>query len=91
MVNHEQDDWAKLLPEIRATPGVKVITLNHPRDLHSGFIPLGGMQFNPKTGRHRQADALDIDAMEVITSAAMQSDIHLLYRDWFALLNRGQR
>ncbi len=91
VVNHEQDDWAKLLPEIRATPGVKVITLNHPRDLHSGFIPLGGMQFNPKTGRHRQADALDIDAMEVITSAAMQSDIHLLYRDWFALLNRGQR
>jgi len=91
VVNHEQEDWAKLLPEIRATPGVKVITLNHPRDLHSGFIPLGGVQFNPKTGRHRQADALDIDAMEVITSAAMQSDIHLLYRDWFALLNRGHR
>ena len=91
VVNPEQEDWAKLLPEIRATPGVKVITLNHPRDLHSGFIPLGGMQFNPKTGRHRQADALDIDAMEVITSAAMQSDIHLLYRDWFALLNRGHR
>lgn len=91
VVNHQQEDWAKLLPEIRATPGVKVITLNHPRDLHSGFIPLGGMQFNPKTGRHRQADALDIDAMEVITSAARQSDIHLLYRDWFALLNRGHR
>ena len=91
VVNHEQEDWAKLLPEIRATPGVKVITLNHPRDLHSGFIPLGGVQFNSKTGRHRQADALDIDAMEVITSAAMQSDIHLLYRDWFALLNRGHR
>jgi len=91
VVNHEQEDWAKLLPEIRATPGVKVITLNHPRDLHSGFIPLGGVQFNPKTGRHRQADALDIDAIEVITSAAMQSDIHLLYRDWFALLNRGHR
>ncbi len=91
VVNHEQEDWAKLLPEIRATPDVKVITLNHPRDLHSGFIPFGGLQFNPKTGRHRQADALDIDAMEVITSAAMQSDIHLLYRDWFALLNRGHR
>ncbi len=91
VVNPKEEDWAKLLPEIRATPGVKVITLNHPRDLHSGFIPLGGMQFNPKTGRHRQADALDIDAMEVVTSAAMQSDIHLLYRDWFALLNRGHR
>ncbi len=91
VVNHQQEDWSKLLPEIRATPGVQVITLNHPRDVHSGFIPLGGVQFNPKTGKHRQADALDIDAMEVVTSGAMQSDIHLLYRDWFALLNRGHR
>jgi hypothetical protein len=91
VVNHQQEDWAKLLPEIRATPGVKVITLNHPRDLHSGFVPLGGVQFNPKTGKHRHADALDIDAMEVITSGAMQSDIHQMYRDWFALLNRGHR
>ena len=92
VVNPAQEDWAKLLPDIRATPGVKVITLNHPRDLHSGFIPFGGIQFNPKTGRHRQTDAMaGIDAMEVVTSAAMQSDIHLLYRDWFALLNRGHR
>ncbi len=86
-----QEAWAKLLPEIRATPGVKVITLNHPRDVHSGFTPLGESQFNPATGEHLQADGLQIDAMEVVTSAAMQSDIHLLYRDWFALLNRGHR
>lgn len=91
VVNHNEQDWAKLIPAIRATAGVKVITLNHPRDLHSGFVPLGGLQFNPSTGKHRHADALDIDAMEVITSGAMQSDIHLLYRDWFALLNRGHR
>ncbi|MCB1227231.1 MAG: CehA/McbA family metallohydrolase [Verrucomicrobiales bacterium] len=85
-------DWSKLLPAIRATPGVEVVTLNHPRDVHSGFIPLGGLQFNPRTGRHRQDAVLDqIDAMEVITSAAMQSDLHQLYRDWFALLNRGHR
>lgn len=91
VVDVKEDDWVKLLPNIRATPGVQVITLNHPRDVHSGFIPLGGVQFNPKTGKHRQEAALDIDAMEVITSGAMQSDIHLLYRDWFALLNRGHR
>ena len=86
-----QESWAKLLPEIRATPGVKVITLNHPRDVHSGFVPLGEGQFNPATGEHLQAEGLQIDAMEVVTSAAMQSDIHLLFRDWFALLNRGHR
>lgn len=91
VVDFNEQDWSKLIPAIRATPGVQVITLNHPRDLHSGFIPLGGVQFNPKTGKHRAGDALKIDAMEVVTSAAMQSDIHLLYRDWFALLNRGHR
>ncbi len=91
VVNHKEEDWSKLLPEIRATPGVKVITLNHPRDLHSNFIPLGETQFNPKTGEHREAAVLDIDAMEVVTSAAMSSDILLLYNDWFALLNRGHR
>ncbi|WP_038169851.1 CehA/McbA family metallohydrolase [Verrucomicrobium sp. BvORR106] len=89
--NHQELDWAKLIPSIRATSGVKVVTLNHPRDLHSGFIPFGGMMFNPKSGKHRHASVLDIDAIEVITSAAMQSDVHLLYRDWFALLNRGHR
>ncbi|MBL9113491.1 MAG: PHP domain-containing protein [Verrucomicrobiaceae bacterium] len=91
LVDATEQDWAKLIPAIRNTPGVQVITLNHPRDLHSGFVPFGGLQFNPSTGRHRDAEALKIDAIEVITSAAMQSDIHLLYRDWFALLNRGHR
>lgn len=91
LVDHNELDWAKLIPAMRATPGVQVITLNHPRDLHSGFVPLGGVQFNAQTGRHRHAEVLKIDALEVITSGAMQSDIHLLFRDWFALLNRGHR
>ncbi|GEP41781.1 CehA/McbA family metallohydrolase [Brevifollis gellanilyticus] len=91
LVDHNELDWTKLIPTMRATPGVQVITLNHPRDLHSGFVPLGGVQFNAQTGKHRHAEALKIDALEVITSGAMQSDIHLLFRDWFALLNRGHR
>ena len=92
VVDPNEQDWSRLLPAIRATPGVEVITLNHPRDLHSGFVPLGGVMFNAQTGKHRHANALSgLNALEVITSAAMQSDIELLYRDWFALLNRGHR
>ena len=88
--NHRLEKWSELLPAIRATPGVQVVILNHPRDVHSGFTPLGGLQFNPGTGRHRDAEALAaVDGIEVLTSAAMQSDVHLLFRDWFALLNRG--
>jgi hypothetical protein len=70
---------------------VRVITLNHPRDLHSGFVPLGEAEFDASTGIHRRAADFKIDAIEVITSGAMQSDIESLYRDWFALLKRGHR
>jgi hypothetical protein len=92
VVDHSVDDWEALVPAMRATPGVRVVILNHPRNLHSGFIPMGPTQFDTVTGKHRRAAAFrGIDGFEVVTSAAMQSDIHLLFRDWFALLNRGHR
>jgi len=91
VADFKSTDWGELLRGIRSTPGVQVITLNHPRDLHSGFIPLGLTNFNPITGQHVRLTNEVFDALEVITSGAMQSDIYLLYRDWFALLNRGHR
>jgi hypothetical protein len=91
VADFKSTDWHELIKGIRATPGVQVVTLNHPRDLHSGFIPLGPANFNPITGQHVRMTNEIFDAMEVITSGAMQSDIYLLYRDWFVLLNRGHR
>ncbi|MCP5540468.1 MAG: CehA/McbA family metallohydrolase [Akkermansiaceae bacterium] len=86
------EDWGALLPAVRRTPGVRIVILNHPRNLHSGFVPMGPTQFDTVTGKHRRAAALaGLNGMEVVTSAAMQSDIMLPFRDWFALLNRGHR
>lgn len=87
--DHKQTNWPALLKGIRSTEGVKVIVLNHPRNVHSGYSPVSSNEFNHVTGAHRQA--IGFDAMEVVTSAAMQSDIMDLFRDWFALLNRGHR
>ncbi len=84
-------NWGTLLAGIRATPGVQVITLNHPRDLHSGFVPLGLANFNPVSGAPLRGQEFSFDGLEVVTSAAMQSDIMLLFHDWFALLNHGHR
>lgn len=84
-------DWSALLRHIRTVTGAQVITLNHPRDVHSNFTPLGPDNFNAITGELKSATELAVDAIEVVTSAAMQSDVMLLYRDWFALLNRGHR
>jgi hypothetical protein len=89
--DHKVEDWPLLLKAIRATPGVQVVTLNHPRDLHSNFTPFSPDNFNAVSGQHRRVQDFNFDAIELVTSAALQSDIQLLYRDWFALLNFGYR
>jgi hypothetical protein len=87
----ELEEWPRLMRAIRSTPGVRVVVLNHPRNLHSNFQPFGDRHFNPVTGENRRGAEFSFDAVEVLTSAALQSDPMLLYRDWFALLNFGYR
>lgn len=89
--DYKATDWTSLLSNIRATPDVQVIQLNHPHNLHSGFSPFSSTNLNPVSGRPAATLDFGFDAMEVLTSAAMQSDIMLLFRDWFALLNHGHR
>lgn len=84
-------DWTQLLHNIRSVTGARVIVLNHPRDVHQNFTPFGPANFDAAAGALRDKNTFDLDAIEVVTSAAMQSDIMLLYRDWFALLNHGFR
>lgn len=83
-------DWAKLQADMRALPGVRVVILNHPADNHSGFIPTDPKRFHPASGESRDGRPWNIDGIEVVTSAALQSDWMRPYRDWFALLNRGR-
>jgi hypothetical protein len=89
--NAQLTDWTELRHNIRSVTGAKVVTLNHPRDVHQNFTPLGPNHFDASTGEFESKAAFPGDAIEVVTSAAMQSDIMLLYRDWFALLNHGVR
>ena len=89
--NHKTESWPELFRSMRATPGVEVILLNHPRNVHSNFSPTDPSHFNPVTGKSRRDGGLDMDAIEVITSAALQADHMGPFRDWFALLNSGRR
>jgi hypothetical protein len=89
--DHTLTNWPDLFADIRLKTGARVIQLNHPRDLHGGFTPLGQPHFNPVTGAHAKLGDASFDAMEVVTSAALQSDPLLLLHDWFALLNHGRR
>jgi hypothetical protein len=89
--DYQSTDWKLLLEGIRATPGVRVVILNHPSDNHGGFIPTDPRRFHPASGESRDGSPWDFDGIEVVTSAALQSDWMKPYRDWFALLNRGRR
>ena len=89
--DHTMNDWGNLMNSMRETPGVRVIVLNHPRNVHNQFSPMASDHFDPDTGIHKFAKAFTFDAMEVVTSAALQTDLMKVYRDWFALLNRGHR
>jgi len=84
-------DWPKLMQELRATPGAQVVVLNHPRNIHSNFQPFAATNFNAITGENRRGPEFSFDAIEVVSSSALQSDLMLTFRDWLALLNYGYR
>ena len=78
------------MQRMRST-GVQVVQLNHPRNIHSNFSPTSAEHFNYSTGRNLRGPQWSFDAFEVITSAALQDDLHRLFRDWFGVLNHGHR
>ncbi|MFP6901998.1 MAG: CehA/McbA family metallohydrolase, partial [Opitutales bacterium] len=89
--NHKTESWPELFRSMRSTPGVEIILLNHPRNVHSNFSPTDPAHFHRVTGESKREGGLAMDAIEVITSAALQADYMGPFQDWFALLNSGQR
>lgn len=89
-IDAQQTHWKDLFADIRATPNVGIIILNHPRDLHSGVRPFAIENHYALQGENALGWEIGFNAMEVINSAATQSDIMQLPYDWMALLNRGR-
>jgi len=84
-------EWPRLMEAIRSTPGVHVVILNHPRNVHSNFQPFAATNFNAVTGENKRGFEFSFDAIEVCNSSALQSDLMLGFHDWLALLNYGHR
>lgn len=87
---YKEDNWVKLVAGIRAK-GAKVVILNHPRwpDIARG--PFGRFGLNRATGDRASGGAFTFDALELVNSGTLQPDPLYLCRDWFALLNHGER
>jgi hypothetical protein len=84
-------DWRQLMKSIRSTPGVQIAILNHPQDVHSGFVPFASTNLNGVTGENLRGFEFTFDAVELINSGALRSDLMEVYRNWFSLLNYGYR
>jgi hypothetical protein len=82
-------DWKSVFSSIAGRTGAKVVILNHPRDVHSGFRPFGPEHHLALTGENLDGWVLRANGMELINSGAQQTDALRLYHDWFGLLNRG--
>jgi hypothetical protein len=87
--NPRINDWPELMKEMRGAPGVKVVILNHPRNIHNHFQPFASTNFNAKTGENLRGFEFSFDAVEVVNSSALQSDWMINFHDWMALLNYG--
>jgi hypothetical protein len=84
-------DWATLSQSVRALDGAKVIIQNHPRDLHLNYRPFDPAHHLSSAGENLNGRPVFANAMEVINSGAMYSDMLQLVRDWLGLLNAGLR
>lgn len=87
----ERPDWSAIFDDMLREPDVKVVILNHARDIHKGTLPFGPRLFNDVVGEQLEGWPMRFNAMEVINSGSTQNDTQRLFHDWLALLNRGQR
>jgi hypothetical protein len=79
-------DGDALMKAMRAT-GAMAVVLNHPRSVHTNFVPFGP---DPVVGDLPGVPA-GFDAIELLNSGALRTDFMEVFRDWFTLLNRGRR
>lgn len=88
---HRLSDWIKVIDGMRAK-GARVVILNHPRwpDIEKG--PFGRFRLNQLSGERASGPSrLTFDAMELVNATTEIEDPLFLFRDWFALLNYGER
>jgi hypothetical protein len=88
-IDQRSPGWAALRESIEAAAPRAAIVLNHGRDVHGGFRPLGAGRHIGVAGEDRDGWPLPANAMEVVNSGAVLSEALALPGDWMHLLNRG--
>ena len=87
---YDLHDVVQIVEGIRAK-GAQAVILNHPRWPDHEKGPHGKIELDHDTGDWVGTWACPFDAVELINSETREPEPMLLFRDWFALLNRGER
>lgn len=82
--------WQEVRERIREVSDARIVTLNHGRDVHAGFVPLGVDRFSQLSGERLDGAVLPSNAMEVWNSSAQLRDPFALLHDWMGMVNRGE-
>lgn len=82
-------DWRDVGRSIEAIGGKPVVVLNHARDTHNDFRPFDPSRHLSSVGMDLRNWRLPANAMEVINSGSQQTDMMLLFEDWFGMMNAG--
>jgi hypothetical protein len=90
-IDQRSPDWIQLRASIDAGASGAVSVLNHGRDEHGGFRPLGPARHLAVAGEDLDGWTLPADAMEILNSGAVMREALALTHDWMGLLNRGLR
>ena len=84
---HDLRDIDVIVSGIREK-GAQVVILNHPRWPEHDTGPFGEFRLDHFTGESDMPHPYD--AMELINSQTEEREPMLLFKDWFALMNRGE-
>jgi hypothetical protein len=82
-------NWVQLVDGIRAK-GAKVVILNHPRGEALARYAFNVHHLNRASGEFDRSTPFPFDAMELTNPSGKYDPVYLL-RDWFALLNHGEK
>lgn len=88
-IDQRAPGWTALREAIGSVTTQAAIVLNHGRDLHGGFRPLGPARHIGVAGEDLEGWPLPANAMEIVNSGAVMTDGLALPRDWMGMLNRG--
>ncbi len=85
---YQLKNWDHVQPTINSS-NEQVVILNHARDIHMGFRPFDPGHHVAIAGYNLNGWRIPANAMEVVNSGSLQTNMFQLMHDWFGMMNRG--